>query len=398
MSWSLVKLNDIAKINPRMPKNVDQTQKISFLKMASVSENGEVLEQESRVLSETKKGFTYFERGDVLLAKITPCFENGKAALVNNLMTEIGFGSTEFHVIRAEEKKLDNKYLFYLLWSKYFRFIGKHQMKGAVGQQRISADFLKNIKIPLPPLKTQKYIADILEKADQLRKDCQQMEQELNQLAQSVFIEMFGDPVLNPKGWEIGTIENLLNSANYGTSSKASEEKLQYPVLRMNNITYQGGWNFSSLKYMNLTSKEQKKYLVKKGDLLFNRTNSRELVGKTAVFYEDKPMVFAGYLVRGRCNDKAIPEYISAFMNSKYGKQTLKAMCKSIVGMANINAKEFQKIKIPLAPINIQLEFSHFIQKNNMLLKKQQEELAVYETLFNALSQKAFKGELKDPV
>ncbi len=257
--------------------------------------------------------------------------------------------------------------------------------------------YLKETHIPLPPLKTQKHIASVLEKADQLRKDCQRLEQELNQLAQSVFIDMFGDPVTNPKEWKIGTIEDLLSSANYGTSSKASEEKLQYPVLRMNNITYEGRWNFTSLKYMNLTEKEEEKYLVEKGDILFNRTNSRELVGKTAVYYGHKPMAYAGYLVRARCNEKATPEYISAFMNSKYTKQTLKSMCKSIVGMANINAKEFQKIKIPLAPKDSQLKFSEIMEKNNIFLSQLQSELITYETLFNALSQKAFKGELKAP-
>ncbi|TKF91079.1 restriction endonuclease, partial [Vibrio sp. F13] len=83
-----------------------------------MSEGGELLEQEKRILSETKKGFTYFEKDDVLLAKITPCFENGKAALLDDLETQLGFGSTEFHVLRAVEGKLDSKYLFHLVWNE----------------------------------------------------------------------------------------------------------------------------------------------------------------------------------------------------------------------------------------------------------------------------------------
>ncbi len=124
--------------------------------MSSVSEKGKILDQELRVLSETKKGFTYFERGDILLAKITPCFENGKAVFTSELKNLIGYGSTEFHVLRPIQGISDGKYLFYLVWNDSFRHYGQHAMKGAAGQKRISSDFLKNYKIPLPPTRTTK--------------------------------------------------------------------------------------------------------------------------------------------------------------------------------------------------------------------------------------------------
>lgn len=288
---------------------------------------------------------------------------------------------------------LDKKYLYYFLVSEKFQNFLK-----SVGTRAAQAGFNKddfsNLLIPLPPLEVQKQIAAVLEKADQLRKDCQQMEQELNSLAQSVFIDMFGDPVTNPKGWEVGVIGQLLDSVNYGTSEKSSEDILQYPVLRMNNITYEGGWDFSSLKYMNLDKDDEDKYLVHKGDLLFNRTNSKELVGKTAVYREDKPMAYAGYLVRSRCNGNANPEYIAAFMNSKYGKQTLQSMCKSIVGMANINAKEFQKIKIALPPVKLQDQYANYVSKIQMRLIDLKVQKVECENNFNSIMQRAFKGEL----
>jgi type I restriction enzyme S subunit len=260
--------------------------------------------------------------------------------------------------------------------------------------KHLSVKKIVDIDVPDYPLKIQKQIATILEKADQLRKDCQQMEQELNSLAQSVFIDMFGDPVSNPKGWEMGCIGDLLESANYGTSEKSSSEVLEYPVLRMNNITYEGEWNFNSLKYMDMSEKAKSKYLVHKGELLFNRTNSKDLVGKTAVFREDSPMAFAGYLVRGRCNALANSEYISAFMNSKYGKKTLFSMCKSIVGMANINAQEFQKIRIAVPPVKLQNVFEDFFLKVMESKRQLNEESEKHNDLFNSLMQKAFKGEL----
>src|SRR5690606_6317785 len=156
---------------------------------------------------------------------------------------------------------------------------------------------------------------------------------------QSVFLEMFGDPYKNPKNWPVGTIKDITLKTQYGTSKKASENKGKYPILRMGNITYNGFLDFNDMKYIDLDDSEAEKYLVHKGDLLFNRTNSKELVGKTAVYREELPMAYAGYLVKLVPNEKANSEIISGFLNSKYGKTLLYSMAKNIVGMTNINAE-----------------------------------------------------------
>ena len=288
-------------------------------------------------------------------------------------------------------EEVEPEYLYYAFKANKHNFV----RAGAGGAQpNISGKFLKSFEIPLPPLPIQKQIAAVLEKADNLRQQSQQMEEDLNSLAQSVFLDMFGDPAKNEKGWPIATIGDCCKSVNYGTSEKADESTGDYPVLRMNNITYDGRWNFDSLKYINLDDKGTEKYLVESGDLLFNRTNSKELVGKTAVFRENKAMAFAGYLVRARLNERAVPEYISAVMNSHYGKQTLLSMCKSIVGMANINAKEFQKIRIPIPPIALQEDFQEIILSINSKMRDIEVNKKEYKNLFNSLMQRAFKGEL----
>ena len=307
----------------------------------------------------------------------------GKEGILSNNLFKISFG-----------KEIDRDFLYYMLSSDSFQGLLQQQMKGGI-QKHLGHKTIARQKIPLPPLAVQKQIAAVLEKADTLRSQCQQMEQELNTLAQSVFLDMFGDPVTNPKGWPIGIIGDCCESVNYGTSEKADEAKGEYPILRMNNITYEGKWDFTSLKYIDLDEKGVSKYLAESGDILFNRTNSKELVGKTAVYRESEPMAFAGYLVRARVNEKAVPEYISAIMNSRYGKQTLLNMCKSIVGMANINAKEFQKIKLPIPPVSLQIEFQEkvfFIDEKTAELKTQ---FIEYNDLFNSLMQRAFKGELQ---
>jgi len=257
----------------------------------------------------------------------------------------------------------------------------------------ISLNEIKKLKIFLPFLPEQERIVEILDRADALRKKRREQIALLDKFLKSTFLEMFGDPVTNPMGWEIVTIGDLVSEVKYGTSKKAGI-KGNYPILRMNNIKYSGEIDCSDLKYINLNKDEEKKYLVKKNDILFNRTNSKKLVGKTAVYKLDKPMAFAGYLIRVKSNDQNNPEYISGYLNSIYGKAILNHMCKSIVGMANINAKELQKIRIPKPPLDLQNQFARIMEQVEATKAKMQASLKQMDIQFNALMQRAFKGEL----
>jgi type I restriction enzyme S subunit len=257
----------------------------------------------------------------------------------------------------------------------------------------LSRPILEGLKIPLPPLPQQQKIAAILDAADALRQNDKALLAKYDELTQALFLDMFGDPMNNPKGWEIVTIRDLIVEAKYGTSSKASDVGA-FTYLRMNNITYNGYMDLKNLKYIDVTNDEKKKYLVKRGDVIFNRTNSKELVGKTGIISQDEEMIIAGYLIRMRTNKLANPYYIWRHLNSDWAKSTLFNMCKSIVGMANINAQELQNIKIIKAPIDLQNLFAERV----ILIEEQkavaQASLLKSEELFNSLLQKAFKGEL----
>lgn len=263
-----------------------------------------------------------------------------------------------------------------------------------VAQPQITRESLSRLQIPLPPLAEQKRIAAILDAADTLRAKRRESLAQLDTLLQSTFLDMFGNPVTNPKGWPMGTIKDLLMSASYGTCKKADSEFGAYKILRMNNITYTGALDFGSLKYIDLDKKEASKCLVYKGQLLFNRTNSKELVGKTAVYRRDEPMAFAGYLVRGIVNEKSDPEYIGAFMNTSQIKKFLQNKCKSIVGMANINAQEFQAIPIPKPPLALQRRFATIVESVEQQKDRLRAHLAELDTLFASLQSRAFNGEL----
>jgi type I restriction enzyme, S subunit len=163
--WKVVTLDEISTVNPSKVKGINEEELVSFIGMADVSEDAKLITHSPKPYNKVAQGFTSFKDGDILIAKITPCFENGKGALVANLENGIGFGSTEFHVLRAGEKAL-NKYIYFHITSYPFREKGKMNMTGSAGQKRVPKNFIGSYNIPLPPISEQQKIAAILSSWD----------------------------------------------------------------------------------------------------------------------------------------------------------------------------------------------------------------------------------------
>lgn len=296
----------------------------------------------------------YTNSKELLCKTELPCIIFGDhTRVLKYIDTPFALGADGVKVLKPI-KGLDERYLFYFLknldipsagYSRHFKFLKE-----------------KKIRYPLQ-LSEQKRIVAILDKADSIRQKRDQAIMIADDFLRAKFLEMFGTPAHNVHHFPTGTIRDLVDSVNYGTSAKASVDSGKYPILRMGNITYQGGWDFNDLKYIDLNEKEKIKFLARKGDLLFNRTNSKELVGKTAVFEENKSMAFAGYLIRVRPSSIGNNYYISGYLNSTHGKTTLMNMCKSIVGMANINAQELQDIEILIPPKHLQDEYERIYKR-----------------------------------
>ncbi len=163
-NWVMAPLCEVAEINPRLDKSAfAEDVKVSFVPMPAVeAESGKIDVSQIRTFGEVKKGYTPFKKEDVLFAKITPCMENGKMAVVPDLHNSIGFGSTEFHVLRSN-RGIEPNFLYYFVSSKRFRFDAEHNMAGAVGQKRVPTIYLKSCNIPLPPSIEQRRIVSKLE-------------------------------------------------------------------------------------------------------------------------------------------------------------------------------------------------------------------------------------------
>lgn len=166
--WVVEPLNEVCEIRPnkKLAKNeLSEKDLVSFVGMSELGElKSEFLPRENRELEKVYKGYTYFADGDVLVAKITPCFENGKMGIASNLTNGIGFGSSEFVPLRPNGK-ITSKFLFYFLLRDEFRESGARVMSGAVGHKRVPKEYMQELPVPLPPLEEQKRIVAILDEA-----------------------------------------------------------------------------------------------------------------------------------------------------------------------------------------------------------------------------------------
>ena len=283
---------------------------------------------------------------------------------------------------------LDKSFLFDLLNSDSFEQKCILSSKG-VAQKNLSTEWLKDYKIPLPPLDEQREIAAVLDKVSDLIAKRRQQLNKLDELVKSRFIEMFGVYPANPMGWEIGTIRDIVTEIRYG-SSRPAVDGGKYTYLRMNNITYGGELDLSDTKRIDIPDNELDKCTVRRGDILFNRTNSKELVGKTCVYDRDEMMVLAGFVIRIRVKDRILPEFLSAFLNTDFSKQMLLGMCKTAIGQANINAQELQNIGLYLPPVELQRRFVQFKKETDKSKLAIQKSLEKLEILKKALMQKYF--------
>lgn len=299
-----------------------------------------------------------------------------------------GIFSAHGMVLRPKADVVDPMFFPFFISSDIFL---DEAIRVSVGSLSPTANWkdLRTLEFDLPSPGKQRELAGILSEAESLKGHYRKMLTTCDDVVKSQFVEMFGGPDPTESDCPPVTIGELAADIRYGTSKKASDSG-EFKYLRMNNMTDDGRLDLSDLKYIDLSGAELENAKVVRGDLLFNRTNSREKVGKTCVFNKNEPMVIAGYIVRVRFDDRVEPGYVSAFLNSNYGKGLLRKMAKGAVGQANISAKEMAKIELPLPPIELQrsfLDFAASVDKSKFAVQQALDEL-------NATTKKILNQEL----
>lgn len=397
MMWKPIPLHKAVEINPRSREWADLSPdtEVGFVPMAAISDStASIREIETRQLSEVRKGYTPFRDDDVLFAKITPCMENGKAALAKNLPNNIGFGSTEFHVLRARDGILP-QFVYYFVRQQTFRTDAKRRFRGAAGQQRVPEDFLTDYPFPFVSPREQNRIVELLEQADALRQKRAEADALADRILPALFHKLFGDPATNPKNFPRTKIGSVITETAYGTSVSSNTDTQGIPVLRMNNITSSGKLNLNDVKHVELDDAELRRHKLEAGDILFNRTNSRELVGKTGLWRGEMPAVAASYLIRVKVDRaQAYPEFVWAWLNTGFIKSQLFETARRAIGMANINATELRALPILLPPTPLQKKFVDCLEQLHMDSKRRVACRDSVEGLFKTMLHRAFTGEL----
>jgi type I restriction enzyme S subunit len=289
---------------------------------------------------------------------------------------------------------IDSEYLTYYLDFMAADVLANCVKRGATVHS-IDIDKLSTIEIPIPPVSEQQRIVNILDQADSLRKSRSEANALSDRILAAIFRKVFGEPATNPMGWPEYRIGDLFAETLYGTSARANDLRQGIAVVRMNNIDSEGRVDLKSLKYIELPESEITRLELRRGDILFNRTNSQELVGKTGLWVDRLKAVPASYLIRIRVRENLVlPEFVWAYMNTRFFKGLLLDMARRAIGMANINAIELRSLPAFLPPLERQRKFAGLVAEAIEVSRRQGKATESIERTFVAISGRSFSGLL----
>lgn len=401
--WRVVPLGKLVEIRPTKRETrirLKPDQPVSFVPMEDLKEiQRNFAPKQVRPLSEVYGGYTYFAEDDVLLAKITPCFENGKLSVARGLKNGVGFGSSEFMVLRCDTK-LDPDYLFYFLSRDVFRENGKGRMTGAVGHKRVPPEFVQSQELPLPPLDEQKRIVAVLDEAfEGLSRARANAEanladtMELNAVA--------ADAVLyeHAPGERIGSLAELFGPVSTGPFGSILHQsdyvENQTPLVNPAHIL--NGRIVPDFRKTigNEALQRLGSYRLRQGDIVLGR---RGEMGRCAVVGETEEGWLCGtgsFFIRPKSSDN--PDYVAAMIRSRSFVKKLEVMASGAT-VQNISNKDLGLMQMSLPPREVQDErmtrIALFYEKSDDLSRLFKARLSELDTLRQSLLQKAFSGEL----
>ena len=342
--FPLVSIGDVCTINPLKSQlaELSPDTRVSFVPMADINEHRIAFQpNEEKRLADVSASYTYFEDNDVLLAKVTPCFENGKAGIARGLLNGIGFGSSEFYVLRPANLVLP-EWIYFCVTHPLFRDAAIAQMTGTGGLQRVPKYYVEAFQVPLPPLEVQKEIVAEIEGY-----------QKVIDGARAVLDSYRPHIPIHP-AWPmvaIGDIVDFVSGLTVSIPEVESEDGI--PIIAINNVTEDGTLTLEGLRRINPPTKTLN--YLRKGDLLFNwRNGSKHLVGKTALFDLEGTYLFASFLIGIRVRAKQVDtRYLWHTLNiyRREGKY-MQLMRQNVNGL--FNREELKVTKIPLPPLATQ--------------------------------------------
>jgi len=345
----------------------------------------------------------YAHAGDIVVSKID--LKNGAVGIVPEELNDVVV-TNHFAVYKPDLEKLLPDYFQLIIQAKFFKAHLWRNKVGAEGRKEVKLDFFEALEIPLPPIAIQQAIVDRWQTA---QAEIKAANQRVEELKATIDAQFFKDLGLNPPApteypkvfavwWEdllrwsvsynqaaqsgeditqgsypVLELGEILEAVQYGTSEKANVSQQGIPVIRMNNLV-DGFLDVSNLKHIQLPEKVKNNLVLKHGDILFNRTNSKELVGKCAVFKLEDEYIFASYLIRVKIDGtKATPDFIAYVINSRIGRQQIDALSRQIIGQANVNSEELRSLQIPLPPLDVQKAIMQRVEVGRQAIARERE-------------------------
>ena len=348
----LKRLGECCILNPRRPNiALCDTDKVSFIPMPAVSEDGYLVDMTDEEYGKVKKGFTYFENNDVLFAKITPCMENGKGAIVHGLINGIGMGSTEFHVLRPINGISSPYWLLALTRMPIFRERAAKNMSGTGGQKRVSASYLDHFMVGLPAIEEQRRFEAIYRQADKSKFGD----------FKSQFIEMFGTVESYCK------LEDLVSDTFPGEWGSEPTSENAIKVIRTTNFTNEGHLDLADVVTRDIEPKKVARKKLKQGDTILERSGGTKdnPVGRVVFFDEIGDYLLNNFTQALRPKESVNPVYLFYALYNSYNinKAAMRAMASQTTGIQNLSMSDFMSKSIVLPSRDEQNKFEQIYRQ-----------------------------------
>jgi len=343
--WPMLRLGEVCLINPPKKEviDLDSSLEVSFVPMSDLNEGQPNFElKQTRPLKEVIKGYTYFRNEDVLLGKITPCFENGKAGIARQLKNGIGFGSTEFIVLRSDKKKIFPELIYHYISSSTFLRKGEVQMTGSAGQQRVVVSFVENYKIPVPPLEVQEKIVAELDGYRKIIEGAKQI------------IANYKPTIKTDPNWLNIAVGDLLEEVKYTEKVQKSQflPDGRYPIIDQSEEFIAGYWNDENALF----------HITKPVVLFGDHTRAFKYVDFDFILGADGVKIL-------QMRDSAVPKYFYyALLNAEIPN----------LGYSR-HFKELVRVMLPLPPIDIQRRIVEEIDAERQLVEANRKLIEIFE-------------------
>ena len=409
VDWDIRKVCDVCEISPSKIEvaQVSPDTIVSFIRMENVHENagGISATKDVRLGDVVGGGYTYFKEGDLLFAKITPCMENGKIALAKALKNGIGFGSTEFHVLRVDPAKVSSEFLFYWISRESFREFASRHFRGTAGQQRVQRDFFDIAHIPVPPQREQKKIAEILSSVDDAIEKTNAVinrKQTLkNGLAQQLFTRgahahrkfKTTDIGCLPEGWDLRPCDQVCDMVTVGIVIQPARLYVEtgVPCFRSLNI-HEESISTDNLVFISPEANEaHEKSKLKAGDVVAVRTGYPGTACVIPDIYDGANCVDLIILRPGK---SILGHFLSRFINSPEGRKQIERT-QGGLAQQHFNIGEAAKMLVPLPTLPEQQQIVEVFQSIENQIQVQEQHCRRLECLKKGLMMQLLTGQIR---